>query len=1124
MTLAQFGVRKPTVANLVMFTLLAAGLIFGLSLRREFFPEVNPDMVVVVAPYPGAAPKEVEQSLAIKIEDALGDLRNIEEIRSTVSEGLATITIEFQTGTNIDAAVAHVKREVDALQDLPQDADRITVSKFEPNLPAIVLSLYGDADEREMKHAIRQMREDLLTLDGISEISLDGVRADEIRVDVWPSAMLEHGLSLPAINDKIARSMREVPGGTVRSSTLNVGVRTMAIEERAARVRTIVVKSSPGGRVIRLGDIATVRDAFADVDIRSRLNGEPAVSLTVYKIGEQDAVDIAEMVKAYVRGLQGKDLSLTTRERIAALVTRPGSDKPPSQRVAAFELGRSRAQATPLPGRVALTTDLARFIVGRLNLLMRNALWGGLLVFITLLLLLNWRTSFWVAIGLVVSLAGTLAVMSLIGITLNLLTMFGLIIVIGLLVDDAIVVAENITRRHEHGEAAEVAAVRGTDQVAWPVVATVLTTVFAFLPLALIDGRMGDLLKWLPLVVGVALLVSLLESLFILPVHMAHSLGKADRRRARGRASWFERIESRFDAGRDRFIYDMLIPAYTRVLRRLLKHRYLTIVVTIAIMIGSWGMVAGGRLEFIFFEVSDSETVSGSLAMSIGTPVERTDEILKRIERVAMAQPEIDSIFAFAGAQGDPNGESLSIAQPHLGQIIMELTPVEDRQRLGQRTSDQLIVDIRKAVGVMAGVKSFRLEGISGGPGGPPISLVITGTNERQLAPTVERVKELLGGFDGVYDITDDADAGQRELRLTLRDGAGELGFTVADIAQQMRGAVLGLEAYTFAGVREDVDVRVTLPESYRRSLAQIEQMHIFTPAGQPVPLGEVVRIEEGQAYATVRRLDGMRAITLTAEVDRAVTNPDTVVAQIRPELKKLLAATPGVEIREHGRQKDMKDSFSTLPLGMAVAAGLIYIVLVWLFSSFTQPFVVMAAIPFATVGMIWGHLIMGYALTFLSMIGFVALSGVVVNDSLILMQFYNERRRDGQGVAESVLHAGRARIRAILLTTITTVLGLLPLMLERSFQAKFLIPMAVTISFGLMSATAIILIVLPCLLVVFEDMRRMVTLVWTGRLPEDVAGREWDGGVLAAIPDSIEVGPANGRIHSKESLEGSSA
>jgi hydrophobic/amphiphilic exporter-1 (mainly G- bacteria), HAE1 family len=1115
MSLARFGVRKPVVANLVMFAVMAAGLIFGLTLRREFFPFVEPRNVRILAPYPGAAPEEVESSLGKKIEDRVADIPGVKEINTTVSEGLCIVNAEFVEGTPIDRAVADVKREMDALQDLPEQSDRITVDKVEPNLPAIVLSISGDADERTMKEFIQQCRDDLLTLPEITDIAPGGLRVDELRVEVLPELALQHSMSLTEIADGIGAAMAELPGGSVKGGSSTVAVRSMGVEERADAVRDIVLRGSDSGSVVRVRDVARVTDGFVDDDLRVRFDGKPTMTLTVFRVGKQDIITIADMVKAYVAGRNGQDLDLTWCERIKLTMARGAADRAAqkqfkaalksweekgspeglrpvepvrgtaaanpamvSERFAAHTLGYERFLAAPPPGNLRTSTDLSRFVSGRLELLTRNALQGGLLVFLTLVLLLNWRIAFWVAAGLILALLGTLAAMAWLDVTLNLLTMFGLIIVVGILVDDAIVVAENIVSRHEAGEPALVAAVNGSDQVGWPVVATVLTTIFAFLPLALLNGQIGDFLGVLPIVVGVSLAVSLIESLFILPVHMGHSLRAADRAKLRNRGSRLTRLEARFDRWRDSLFSRGIIPGYARLLDWSLRHRYITVAATLAALVVSIGMVGSGRPEFIFFEADDAETVNISVTMPIGTSIARTDEIVERIERIAIEQPEIDSIFAQSGAVGDLEGDGLGSSASHLGQIILELTPVE----LRDRTSPDLIQFIQDELGTIPDAKSIRMEGVSGGPGGPALSFTVAGDSGAPLAEAVRRIKSVMADFDGVYGIADDADSGKREVRFTLKDGASELGFTRASLGRQIQGLVFGIEAYTFAGDREDVDVRVTTVDRVRRSLAELERQFVYTPDGRAIPLVEVAEIEEAESDATIRRLDRVRAISVTADVNRALGNPDKLAADIRPRIDAALADLHGVRLVERGRQKDMNDSFSSLPLGMAVAAGLIYVVLAWLFGSFTQPLIVMTAIPFATIGMIWGHIVLGYSMTFLSLIGFIALAGVVVNDSLIFMEFFNEERRKGLSVFDAGMASGRARIRAILLTTITTVLGLTPLMLEQSFQARFLIPMAITISFGLLSATALILLTLPALLMVFDDLAHLARMGWTGR------------------------------------------
>ncbi len=1064
MNLAEFGVRKHVAVNLIMFAMIGAGIILGTSLRREFFPDVTPTLVSVSAPYPGAQPDEIEDSLAIKIEDRVSDLQGVKEINTTAVEGAATVMIEFEDNIDLATALARVKREVDALEDLPEQSERIVVSEFEPNIPVCTVTLFGDADERLMKDAIREIQDDLRTIPGMGDLVLAGIRTDEITVAVRPGAMLEHSLSLPAISSRITQSMRELPGGAVRTGTANINVRTVATEEEVDLIRNIVVRADAGGRALRLGEIAEITAGFADVELRTRFNNEPSMSIFVYARPKQDVVTMAGLVKAYVAGRIAEPFKPTALEKGAIKRADAGKRALPA-RALAYRTGL--ANPATAPGTLVIHNDVARFVVQRLDLLSRNALQGGILVFVTLFLLLAPRVAFWVAIGLIVSLLAALAAMNILDMSLNFLTMFGLIIVIGLLVDDAIVVAENIKARHEAGDSAMTAAIEGTRQVAWPVIATVLTTICAFLPLTAVEGQIGDLLAAIPIVVTVALAVSLIEALLILPSHMGHTLHASER----AKPNIFTPTLKRMERFRTWLFQDFLGPLYVSLMRPALRARYLTLSISICLLLCTVALPLGGRVGFEFFPSADSESVTIDLRMPEGTPMEATDRMMRIVEDAARKQPEVDALFTLVGARNNVDDGS-SIAQSHIAQIFMELKPVEERDRTSSLVTDS----IQREVGDLPGVESLRFAEVGAGPAGADITYTIVGNDPETIDHAVEELKEALSHYDGVRGIADDSDAGQRELRLRLRDGASELGFTVENIGRQIRGAVFGLEAYTYAGDREDVDVRVQLDDTARKSLAGLESTYLFTPAGVPVPLTEAVEVTEGRSYATVRRLDRNRAVTVTADVDRAVTTAEAVTADLKPTLTAIAAHSPGLRILPRGVQLEMQDSFRSLPVGMMAAVGLIYLVLAWLFSSYAQPLAVLAAVPFAAVGAIWGHILLGYDLTFLSMIGFVALIGIVVNDSLVFMEFYNHKRAEGLTVFESCSAAGRARLRAIILTTVTTVLGLTPLMFEQSFQAKFLVPMAITISFGLMSATFIMLIILPCVLLVGDDIKRFFT------------------------------------------------
>lgn len=1084
MSLARFGVRKPVPVNLLMFAILVAGLVAGLSLRREFFPEQNPDSATLTMPYPGATPEEVEETLAKKIEDKLIDLKEIDEVTVTLAEGGGGMSIKFREGIDAEKALEEVDRAIDTLRDLPEESEEITTQLLEPRMPSIRVAVYGELDEAVLKKVARGVRDDLLTLPGMGEVLIDGVRDYEMRIDVRQDALLQQGISLPAVADQVRAWMTEVPGGTVKGASGNVKVRTMGVAERANAIRDIVVRSFPDGRSISVGDIATVTESFVDDVVINRFNsrdtqrpdasadalvGQPAAVMTVFKVGKQDFVQMAKLVRSYTLGRQGKPFGGTVLE------ARFGSDL-----YDAWELGRDSPNPMPAGVSIATTGDMARFVEGRLDLLLRNAAYGAVLVFLTLLFFLNWRVAFWVGVGLCTAILGTLVLMSVIDVTLNLLTMFGLIVVLGLLVDDAIVVAENIQARHDRGEPSVEAAVGGTDQVSWPVVATVLTSVVAFLPLTFIKGQIGDLLGALPIVVACALLMSLIESLLILPSHMAHSLKHRDAAHEQHRAGRIASAVMRFEKWRDHLVLGRLVPAYARLLAFALRFRYLAIVATFAAFIAVAGLFAGKRVGFEFLPNSDAETVLVDLRMPIGTPIALTNDAVAAVERAAFSQPEIRSIGSVVGQRSNIDTGASEAASTHIAQMFIELYFVEQRDR----ESSAVIADIRRQLdGQLDGVDRIRFSELSGGPGGAAISIRVRGANGQRVHAAVADLKELLAGFAGVVDIADDNDLGQAEQRIVPRpEDVRSVGLTPVDVALQIRGFLFGIDAHTYAADQEDIDVRVRLDEATRRDLNAIEEAWLVTPDGRLVPLAEVADIVPATTYATIKRIDRQRSVTVTADTIPSVSTED-VTGQI--DLDELRAKYPDLTINYAGRQEQMGDAFGSLPLGMGAACLMIYVILAWLFSSYTQPLTVMLIIPFSMIGVILGHLALGYDLTFLSLIGIVALSGIVVNDSLILVEFYNHERQRGAAIVDALVAAGRARLRPILLTTITTVLGLTPLILEQSFQAKFLIPMGISIAAGLLSATVLILVVLPCWILIFDDIRRGLYYLWHGRAKE---------------------------------------
>ncbi len=1062
MNLPRFSVRNPVPINLVMVAVLLFGTWSAITLRREFFPETQPDMASVSLPYPGASPEEVEDGLAIKVEDALAELKEVDEIRTNLMEGGGSITVTFREEvTDIDVAVSEVERAIDSLQDLPEDADELHVTKLENQMPVIMVEIFGDVDEGTLKRTALQVREDLRSLTGMGQLSLGSTRQSELRIEVDPDAMVRHGVSLPFIADAVSRWMSEIPGGSVRNSGGTIGIRTLGVVEDPQAIREIVVDARQGGDILRLGDIATVQRTFRDIPVHVRFNGAPSVSLTATRIGQQDIVKMARMVRSYVDGRNNEPLTMST----ADILMNPGVKQ-------AWELGSTSVAALPLGVQMTTFTDLARFVEGRLNLLAANAVYGAILVFLTLLVFLNWRAAFWVGMGLIIAFSGTLILMSWTDTTLNLLTMFGLIVVIGLLVDDAIVVCESIQASHDKGMDPLEAAERGANRVQWPVVATVLTSIVAFLPLTFIKGTIGDLMGALPIVIALALFMSLVECLLMLPGHMGHSLKRRGRKVPGGIPGLFRRYEQ----GRDRFIFNRIVPAYRRLLGVLIRHRYLTLTVSCSVLVFSLGMLAGGRLPYTFLPSDDAESVMIKFELPVGTPIEQTRAMAQLVENTAVSLEEVRTVNSIVGASMSMDSRMGSNYSTNVAQFFLELQPAEQRERNAAAVMTSLR-DMLK--GQMHGVQSFSVEELSGGPGGKDITIFITGDDMGRMLEMAEQMKTDLSRFTGVHDISDDLFDGQRELQITLKPSGAAIGFTVADVAQQVRTAVFGREAHVFADEGEDIDVRVSAAGVSSGSLDAIESMWVIAPDGRSVPLAEIASINDGDGYAGIRRRNRSRSMSVTAETAEGLS-PELVMASL--PVAEWKSNYPELDIKFGGRQQSQARAFASLPMGYLAAICMIYAILAWLFRSYTLPFTVLLGIPFAIIGVIWGHVLLGFTLTFLSIIGFVALSGIVVNDSLIFVHYYQEELERGVPLRKALLSAGSERLRPIFLTTITTVLGLTPLMLEESFQARFLIPMAIAISFGLMSATVLILLLMPCLIVILDDIKRLAFHCWNGR------------------------------------------
>ncbi len=1072
-SLPQFSVDNPVLVNMLMVTIIIGGLYSSLTLVREMFPESRPNQIVISTPYPGATPVEVERGITVRIEEAVKDIKHIEKIESRVSEGMSVVQVTMTSDAqDIDQAVNEFKAAVDGIprQDLPEQAEQTLVTKFEPRLPVVSVALYGEVGEEALKTAGRRLRDDLLLLPGVSEVELTGVRKAELGVEVEPRRLIEYQLSLSGVAEAIRQTNLDLPAGQIKMPEQNVAVRTLGETDEAAIIAETIVRTLAGGQVVRVRDLGGVVDGFEDRDVRGRFNGHPAVDVIVYKSGDQDAIDIAGRVKAYVHGKQGRALERDWRVRWGLA----------EERVRIWKQARNDPWA---PGiHIEVHTDLSLYIEGRLDLLKRNGWWGLVLVFLSLLLFLNWRVALWVVMGLLLAIGGAVLLMKMAGATLNLISMFGLIVVLGMLVDDAIVVAENIYARVERGEEPRVAAVRGTEEVTWPVVIAVTTTIGAFMPLLFIEGRIGDFMGILPVVVTCALTVSLLEALTILPSHLADSLRPVQRDLSPAPPRhWLARLARPIRGWQQHLVVDVLGSWYERLLRLAVAYRYVTVAMVVATLIVSASVVVSGLLPFVFTQKMDSELVTVSLEMPVGTPADQTEAVLKQIEAAVLELPETElaSIYTLVGVRMQLGEEGATgVARAHAGQAIIELKGLGERTR----SSEQIIAQLRGATSNIAGVNLLNFKPMQGGPGGAEIEIEITSDRMDDLLAAAGEMKSALSRFGGVYDIADDFEEGRREIQISLLDAARPLGLTTRGLATEVRGAFYGLEARTLQRDREDVDIRVRFPLEQRRSIYDLESMWVATPAGRMVPFSEVARVEDGRGYASIRRVEQRRAIVVSADVDQNRGNAEQIIAglaaEVIPDLESRFA---GLRIEFAGNKRETAKSFSSLRRDFFIALVVIFVMLAGLFRSYIQPLVVMTSIPFAFNGAVLGHLVMGYPLTILSMIGLVALAGIAVNDALVLVDFVNKERRAGASAVEAVIQGGKRRLRPIILTSLTTILGLGPLMAETSFQARFLIPMAISISFGLAFATVLTLVVVPSVYMIIEDVRVVARRVWYG-------------------------------------------
>ena len=1067
--------RNPVAANLMMVFIIASGLIATSAVTEEVFPEVELDRISIQVPYLGAAPEEVEEGVVIRIEEAIQGVDGIKQIVSTASEGSASVIVELELGADSRRVVDEVKNNVDAITTFPLETEEPIVRELMARNQVVDLSIAGQTDIFALKSLAEEVRDELSALPTITQVDIVSAPPYEISIEVSEVALRRHGMTFDQVADAVRRSSLDLPGGSVRTDGGEILLRTIGQAYRGNEYEELVLWTRPDGSRLRLGDVATVVDGFEETDQFARFDQAPTVMVSVFRTGEQSALDIAADVARYVEDKQ-----------------------------------------TQLPAGVSMVIwqNQAEVLNDRLLLMLRNGATGFVLVFIVLALFLELRLAFWVSLGIPISFLGAIALMPGFDVTVNVISLFAFILVLGIVVDDAIIVGENIYRHQEkHGDGLR-GSIEGAREIAKPVVFAVLTTVAAFMPLMFVPGMMGKIFRVIPLVVVPCLLFSLLESLGILPAHLSH----IPKRRRPGPWRTFQQF---FANGLKSFIRR----AYEPVLETALRWRYVTAAIGLSTLVLTGGMVLGGWTTFHFFPSVEADFMAASVTMPQGTPADTTSRAIEKIEAGAvrlrarlLQETGMDYFRHVSTSIGDqpmaargpgPLGPAQSISSANLGEVTVELAPAETRAY----TSEQLGAMWRDETGPVPEAVDLNFAMSLMTPG-DDVDVQLAGPDVNRLRDAAEAVKSRLAGYAGVYDISDSFRAGKEEMQLGIKPAAETLGLTLQDLGRQVRQAFYGEEAQRIQRGRDDIRVMVRYPRDDRRSLGDLENMRIRTPNGGEVPFSQVAQVDPGRGFASIKRVDRNRAVNVTAAVDPTITSANAVISDLRARiLPEVLADYPGVFYTFEGAQAEQADAVAGLQRGFVLALLMIFALLAVPLRSYVQPLIIMGAIPFGLVGAIWGHMVLGLDVTMMSMFGLVALTGVVVNDSLVMVDFINRARSvhtdvgrrvreaggtqpdydefDSTGLKLAIREAGSYRFRPILLTSLTTFFGLAPLMLERSMQAAFLVPMAASLAFGVLFATFITLILVPTAYLILDDIHRLMR--WISGRGASVVGDQTD-------------------------------
>jgi len=1035
-------------ANLLMLGILAAGLVSLTGLDREAWPKVPFNTIEVSVAYPGATPEEVEESIAVKIEEQVEALSDVKTVKSIAAPGMASVRVELKTGTDIGDAMDEVESAVGLIGSFPGAAERPEFREMANDNSVIRLIVFGDIPERSLKELAHQIEDDLATLPSVSRVATTGTRNYEISIEVPLAHLRALGLTLDDIANAVRQSSLDLSAGGVDTREADVRVRTIGQSYDQQDFEEIVVIARNDGTVVRLGDIADVRDTFQDSDLIVRHQGQPAVFVEVFRAEDEHVETLAE----------------GTKEHLANTII-------PS-----------------LPPGVAIEiwNDESQIYSERVGLLVKNGLLGLLLVFIALAMFLEIRLALWVVVGLITSGVGALAAMLLLDLAINTTSLFAFVLAIGIIVDDAIVVAEHIHYERARGAPGVVAAIRGSRRIKRALTFAVLTSVAAFTPLLFIPGNIGEIWLALPVIIIAMLMISLVESLFILPNHLSHLQGP-DWTPTHAVDRFFARTRSLVD----RWIKSFLEGPLDRALRFSTDQPAVVIAGAVGLFFVSVSLVPAGIVPTTFADVVEGDFINASLEMPDGTPAERTYEVAMELERAGRrvlerlerdrpddAPPLLEGVTITVGQGPRIEGGGLTPTptlnpEGNIATVDFKLLGAQERD-----LSTIAIVQLwREEVGVLPYVRGIAFSGEVIDLGNP-VEAVLSHPDPERLGEIADSVVDGLRRVAGIFDVRSDHAPGVREVQLELKPEARTLGLTLEDMARQARAAYFGAEALRVQREREEVRVYVRLPANERDAITDVESYLIRTPSGAEVPLAQVASMRMGTSPPAVRRRDGQRVVTVTADVHGEVISAGEANEILKDRiLAELGAANPAMTFTFGGEQQQQLESLDALYRGFALAMLAIFALLAIPLGSYRKPFIVMAIIPFGLVGVVLGHLVLGVTISAASFLGFFGLSGVVVNDSLVMIDFIDQRLREGASPKTAIVDGAKGRFRPIVLTSLTTFLGFTPLILERAIQAQFLIPFAASLGVGIMVTTAILILLVPALMAVYlrANSRRVV-------------------------------------------------